>query len=128
MAACASVPPGTPVLSDDATGPHAELYVFNVSSGTMIPFRRHVTIDGFPLVSLSRETWQRVRIKPGAHEVVLDGQHVPMDATDGGVYYLAVGYRPHREWLAPPGSYPVFVRRISEADAHRLFTEMNEAK
>jgi hypothetical protein len=44
------------------------------------------------------------------------------------VYYLAVGYRPRREWLLPIGAHPIFVRRIGEADALRLFTEMKEAR
>lgn len=128
LAACATVRPGTPVLPDDATGPHAEIYVFNISRGTAIPFRRYVSIDGFPLVGLWRETWQRLLIKPGAHELVMDGQRVVLEIADGGVYYLAVGYHPRREWLAPPGTYPIFVRRISEADALRLFTEMKQAE
>ena len=128
LTACATVRPGSPVLPDDATGPRAEIYVFNVSSGTMIPFRRYVTIDGFPLVRLWRETWRRVPIKPGSHELVMDGQRVLLEATDAGVYYLAVGYRPRREWLLPMGAHPIFVRRIGEADALRLFTEMKEAK
>ena len=128
LAACATVPPGTPVLPADATGPHAEIYVFNVSRGTMIPLRRHVTIDGFPLVDLKRDTWQRVLIKPGAHELVMDGQRVLLEAADAGVYYLAVGHHPQRQWLAPVGSHPIFVRRIGEADALRLFTEMKQAE
>ena len=128
LAACAPVRPGTPVLPSDATGPHAEIYVFNVSRSTMIPFRRYVTIDGFPLVRLWRDTWQRVVIKPGAHELVMDGQRVLLDVTDGGVYYVAAGYHPRRAWLAPVGSHPIFLRRISEADALRLFTEMKQAK
>ena len=128
LAACATVRPGTPVLPDDATGPRAEVYVFNVSSGTMIPFRRYVDIDGFPMVRLWRETWKRVVIKPGQHELVMDGQRVLLDAVDAGVYYVAVGYRPKRAWLLPVGAHPIFVRRITEADALRLFTEMQEAK
>ena len=128
LAACATVRPGTPVLPDDATGPRAEVYVFNVSSGTMIPFRRYVDIDGFPMVRLWRETWKRVVIKPGQHELVMDGQRVLLDAADASVYYVAVGYRPKRAWLLPVGAHPIFVRRITEADALRLFTEMQEAK
>ena len=127
LAACATVRPGTPVLPDDATGPRAEVYVFNVSRGTAIPFRRYVNIDGFPMVRLWRETWQRILIKPGAHELVMDGQRVLLDATDGSVYYVAVGYQPKRTWLLPIGAHPIFVRRISEADALRLFTEMKQA-
>ena len=128
LAACATVRPGTPVLPDDATVPRAEVYVFNVSSGTMIPFRRYVDIDGFPMVRLWRETWKRVVIKPGQHELAMDGQRVLLDAVDAGVYYVAVGYRPKRAWLLPVGAHPIFVRRITEADALRLFTEMQEAK
>ncbi len=128
LAACATVRPGTPVLPDDATGPRAEVYVFNVSSGTMIPFRRYVDIDGFPMVRLWRETWKRIAVKPGQHELVMDGQRVLLDAADAGVYYVAVGYRPKRAWLLPVGAHPIFVRRIGEADALRLFTEMREAK
>jgi hypothetical protein len=128
LAACATVRPGTPVLPDDATGPRADVYVFNVSSGTMIPFRRYVDIDGFPMVRLWRETWKRIVIKPGQHELVMDGQRVLLDAVDAGVYYVAVGYRPRRAWLLPIGAHPIFVRRITEADALRLFTEMREAK
>ena len=128
LAACATVPPGTPVLPGDTTAPSAEIYVFNVSRGTMIPFRRHVTIDGFPLVDLKRETWQRVLVRPGAHELVMDGQRVLLEAADAGVYYVAVGHHPQRQWLAPVGSHPIFVRRIGEADALRLFTEMKQAE
>jgi len=128
LAACASVRPGTPVLPDDATVPRADVYVFNVSRGTMIPFRRYVDIDGFPMVRLWRETWQRVLIKPGTHELVMDGQRVLLDTADGAVYYVAVGYHPKRAWLAPVGSHPIFVRRIGEADALRLFTEMKRAE
>jgi len=128
LPACTTVRPGTPVLGEDATVPRAEVYVFNVSSATMIPLRRHVTIDGYPLVDLKRETWQRVLIKPGNHELVMDGQRVLLDADDAGVYYVAVGYHPKRAWLAPVGSHPIFVRRITEADALRLFTEMKEAE
>ena len=54
LAACTTVRPGTPVLADDATVPRAEVYVFNVSRGTAVPLNRHVSIDGFPLVSLAR--------------------------------------------------------------------------
>jgi hypothetical protein len=79
-------------------------------------------------VSLKRETWRRVLIKPGAHELVMDGQHVPLEAADAGVYYVAVGHHPQRQWLAPVGSHPIFVRRITEADALRLFTEMKQAE
>jgi hypothetical protein len=128
LAACATVRPGTPVLPDDAAGPRAEVYVFNVSRGTMIPFRRHVSIDGFPMVRLWRETWRRVLVKPGAHELVMDGQRVLLEAADGGVYYVAVGHRPTRTWLLPVGAHPIFVRRIGEADALRLFTEMKQAQ
>ena len=128
LVACATPRPGTPVLAEDATVPRADVYVFNVSRGTVIPFRRYVTIDGFPLVRLWRETWQRIVIKPGAHELVMDGQRVLLDATDGGVYYVAAGYHPRRAWLAPVGSHPIFLRRISEAEALRLFTEMKQAK
>jgi len=128
LAGCAATRPGSPVLPPDATVPHAEVYVFNVSSGTMIPFRRYVSIDGFPMIRLWRETWGRVQIKPGPHEVVMDGQRVLLDTADGGVYYLAVGYRPSRAWLLPVGAHPIFIRRIHEADALRLFTEMKETK
>jgi len=128
LAACATVRPGTPVLPDDATGPRAEVYVFNVSRGTAIPFRRYVSIDGFPMVRLWRETWQRIVIKPGAHELVMDGQRILLEAADGGVYYVAVGYHPKRPWLLPVGAHPIFVRLISEAEALRLFTEMKQAK
>jgi len=128
VAACTTVRPGTPVLSDDATVPRAEVYVFNVSRGTAIPLNRHVSIDGFPLVSLARETWQRVLIKPGAHELVMDGHRIPLNAEDAGVYYVAVGYQPKRPWLVPAGAHPIFVRRLTEAEALRLFTEMKQAQ
>ena len=128
LAACATVRPGTPVLADGATVPHAEVYVFNVSAGTMIPFRRYVDIDGFPMVRLWRETWKRVLVKPGEHELVMDGQRVLLPTEDRGVYYVAVGYHPKRAWLTPVGSHPIFVRRIGEADALRLFTEMKQAE
>lgn len=127
LAACATVQSGTPVLPADAPGPRAEVYVFNVSRGTAIPFRRYVSIDGFPLTRLWRETWQRVVIKAGAHELVMDGQRLLLEAADGGVYYVAVGYQPKRAWLLPVGAHPIFLRRIGEADALRLFTEMKEA-
>ena len=128
LAACATPRAGTPVLPDDTTTPHGDLYVFNVSRGTLIPFRRHVTIDGFPLVSLKRETWRKILVRPGAHELVLDGQRLLLETTDGGVYYVAVGFHPQRAWLAPDGSQPIFIRRIADADALRLFTEMKEAR
>ena len=128
LAACATPRAGTPVLPDDATTPHVDLYVFNLSRGTLIPIRRHETIDGFPLVSLKRETWRKILVRPGAHELVLDGQRVLLETTDGGVYYVAVGLHPQRPWLAPVGSHPIFIRRISQADALRLFTEMKEAR
>ena len=128
LAACSTVRPGTPVLSEGAAPPHAEIYVFNVSRATMIPLRRDVGIDGYPLVSLSRETWQRILITPGAHEVTLGGQRVLLDTTDGGVYYVVVGYHPQREWLRTVSSHPIFIRRITEADALRLFTEMKRAE
>jgi len=128
VAACTTVRPGTPVLPDDATVPRAEVYVFNVSRGTAVPLNRHVSIDGFPLVSLARETWQRVLIKPGAHELVMDGHRIPLNAEDAGVYYVAVGYQPKRPWLVPAGAHPIFVRRITEAEALRLFTEMKQAQ
>src|SRR6266850_5652915 len=128
LAACATPRAGTPVLAEDALVPRADVYVFNVSRGTMIPFRRYVSIDGFPLVRLWRETWQRIVIKPGAHELVMDGQRILLEAADGGVYYVAVGYHPKRPWLLPVGAHPIFVRLISEAEALRLFTEMKQAK
>ena len=128
VAACTTVRPGTPVLPDDATVPRAEVYVFNVSRGTAVPLNRHVSIDGFPLVSLARETWQRVLIKPGAHELVMDGHRIPLNAEDAGVYYVAVGYQPKRPWLVPAGAHTIFVRRITEAEALRLFTEMKQAQ
>ena len=128
VAACTTVRPGTPVLPDDATVPRAEVYVFNVSRGTAVPLNRHVSIDGFPLVSLARETWQRVLIKPGAHELVMDGHRIPLNAEDAGVYYVAVGYQPKRPWLVPAGAHPIFVRRLTEAEALRLFTEMKQAQ
>ncbi len=128
LAACATVRPGTPVLPGDAAVPRAQVYVFNVSRSTAIPLNRHVSIDGFPMVSLSRETWQRVLIKPGAHELVMDGHRVPLNAEDAGVYYVAVGYQPTRPWLVPAGAHPIFVRRITEAEAQRLFTEMKQAQ
>jgi hypothetical protein len=128
LGACATVRPGTPVLPGDATGPRAEVYVFNVSRGTAIPFRRYVSIDGFPKVRLWRETWQRIVIKPGAHELVMDGHRILLEAADGGVYYVAVGYHPKRTWLLPVGAHPIFVRRITEAEALRLFTEMKQAQ
>ena len=128
VSGCATARPGSPVLPPDAAVPRAEVYVFNVSSGTMIPFRRYVTIDGFPMIRLWRETWGRVQIKPGAHEIVMDGQRVLLDTVNGGVYYIAAGYRPHRQWLLPEGAHPIYIRRIHEADALRLFTEMKEAK
>jgi hypothetical protein len=127
-AACATVRPGTPVLPEDTTAAHAQVFVFNVSRGTMIPFRRYVDIDGFPMVRLWRETWKRVLVKPGEHELVMDGQRVYLSTVDGGVYYVAVGYHPRRTWLLPAGAHPIFVRHISEADAMRLFTEMKQAR
>jgi len=128
LAACATVRPGTPVLPEDTAAPHAQVFVFNVSRGTMIPFRRYVDIDGFPMVRLWRETWKRVLVKPGEHELVMDGQRVYLSTIDGGLYYVAVGYHPKRAWLLPVGAHPIFVRRISEADAMRLFTEMKQAQ
>ena len=128
LGGCASARPGSPVLPPDAAGPRAEVYVFNVSSGTMIPFRRYVTIDGFPMIRLWCERWGRVQIKPGPHEIVMDGQRVLLDTVDGGIYYVAVGHRPTRAWLLPEGAHPIFIRRIHEADALRLFTEMKEAQ
>lgn len=124
LAACAASLEGSPILPDNAAGPRAELYVFNVSRGTLVPERKYVTIDGYPLASLWRETWRLVRVKPGPHEVALDGRELPLEITAGGVYYVAVGYRPQREWLLPAGPHPIYLRRISEADALRLFTEM----
>jgi hypothetical protein len=125
-AACATRP-GSPVLAEHATGPRAEIYVFNVSRGTLIPLKRHVTIDGFPLVSLSDETWRKVVVTPGTHEIRLDSRRLPLETTDGGVYYVAVGYRPRRGWLHPSATDPIFIRRLSEADALRLFTELKQA-
>ncbi|HET7342569.1 MAG TPA: hypothetical protein VFL90_13990 [Methylomirabilota bacterium] len=126
LAACATRP-GSPVLPDNAPGPRAEIYVFNVSRGTLIPLRRHVTIDGFPLASLPDETWRRIVVTPGSHEIRLDSRRLPLETTDGGVYFVAVGYRPRREWLHPSGTDPIFIRRLSEADALRLFTELKQA-
>jgi hypothetical protein len=128
LVACATPRAGSPVLAPDAAVPRAELYVVNVSRATLIPFRRQVTIDGFPLVSLPRETWRKVVVRPGAHELVLNGQRVLLETAAGGVYFVAVGFHPQRPWLAPVGSHPIFIRRISEADALRLFTELKEAR
>lgn len=124
LAGCATPRVGSPVLADDAPAPRADLYVFNVSRGTLIPLKRHVTVDGFPLVSLRRETWRKLAIKPGTRELVLSGRRLMLAATDGGTYYLAVGFRPRREWLMPIAADPIFIRVISEAEALRLFTEM----
>ncbi len=128
LAACATPHGASPVLSDDAPAPRADLYVFNISRGTMIPLNRHVTIDGFPLVSLPRETWRRLTVKPGAHELVLDGQRLPLEIADGGAYFVVVAHHPARTWLVPVGAHPIFIRAIGEADALRLFTEMKEAQ
>lgn len=127
-AACATPRGASPVLPDDAQVPRADLYVFNVSSGTLIPFRRHVTIDGHPLASLGRETWRKTVVTPGGHELRLDSQRVHLDAVDGGAYYVAVGYRPRRPWLLSPGAHPIFIRLLSEAEALRLFTELEPAR
>jgi hypothetical protein len=35
---------------------------------------------------------------------------------------------PTRPWLVPAGAHPIFVRRITEAEAQRLFTEMKQAQ
>jgi hypothetical protein len=128
VVACATPRGPSPVLPDDSQAPRADLYVFNVSRGSLIPLRRYVTIDGHPLVRLWRETWRKTVITPGVHDVALDDQRVRLDAVDGGAYYVAVGYHPRRAWLLPVGAHPIFIRRLSEADALRLFTEMKPAR
>jgi hypothetical protein len=124
LAACATPRGTSPVRTDDAPAPRADLYVFNVSRGSLIPLRRHVTIDGYPLVSLWRETRRKLVITPGPHELVLDTQRLAIDTANGGTYFVVIGYRPRRTWLMPLGAHPIFIRRITEAEALRLFTEM----
>jgi hypothetical protein len=79
----------------------AELVVVNISGPTLIPSNLNITDGGLPFICLPRQTYKRIRIKPGSHEYRFD--HSPrgklvalLQAEVGRKYYLLVGYSPSR--------------------------------
>lgn len=113
----ASAPPNT-----------GELVVLNDSGRTLIPSNQVVTDNGRPLVSLPRQTFARLFVTVGAHQLRPDPflwkQEVNLDVTTGSRHYVVVAYKPERSWAKPFGGTPLILREISEADALPLMREM----
>ena len=134
LAACApapTVPP--PVVQAAPAGAalppgFAELTVFNISGWTLIPSNQDVTDNGHALVSLPRETYKRLFIGSGGHELSLHSRVLKIDAKEGERYRVAAGYHPERSLLVPIllpilGD-PVVIQLISEAEARDLAKTM----
>jgi hypothetical protein len=115
-----------PAPPDDAG--KAELVVINDSGPTLIPSDQKVTDNGKPLASLPRQTYARLRIAPGPHQLrpepFLWKQEVSLDAKGGEAYYVVVAYKPERSWAAPFAGAPLLLKQLSAAEAEALLATM----
>ena len=116
----------TLALSDSES---AELVVLNISGPTLIPSNQNITDNGLAFISLPRQTYRSIRIRPGNHEYRFD--HTPsgkrfasLQAEVGRKYYLAVGYSPAKSWARGLAGDPMTIELVSEEDAQKLITDM----
>jgi hypothetical protein len=108
----------------------AELTVINASGWTLTPSNDNILDNGILLVSLPRQTYQKILINPGPHEFRFDhspnGRRVAkLNAERGGDYYLLTAYDPSRGGLllAIQGD-PMVIRMIDAQDAQVLKSKM----
>ncbi len=115
-------------LPEDATVKSApdvcKIYIFNISGWTLIPSNQELADNGKQLVSLPRQTYNKINIAPGVHELVLHGRKLVLNAEMGKIYYVVMGYKPERSWAFPIGGDPVFIRQISEEEARPLLQQL----
>lgn len=121
------VHPAPPPGREEAA--EATLYVLNVSGPTLFASSQDITDNGAALVSLPRNTYQRVRIPPGAHEFRFkafpQGRRVArLEAQAGQTYYLVVGYNPGTSWAFPLAGDPMLIQLVAEDVATPLMQHM----
>jgi hypothetical protein len=106
----------------------AELYIFNDSGWTLMPGKQKVTDQGKLIASLPRQTYTRVLVAPGIHVLhpkpVVGRHEVTLNAEAGARYYVVIGYRPERSWVAPFAGSPVIMKQLSEEEARPLLETM----
>jgi hypothetical protein len=134
VSGCASTPPTTNQPPDHQTlalsdSESAELLVLNISGPTLIPHNQNITDNGLALISLPRQTYRSIRIRPGIHEYRFD--HTPrgklfasLQAEVGRKYYLVVGYSPAKSWARGLAGDPMTIELVTEEDAKILMTDM----
>ena len=129
-AAVSPVSAQAPPLPEAASAPQAmgELVILNDSGWTLVPSNQVVTDNGRQLVSLPRQTYARIAVAPGAHQLRPDPflwkQEVDLEVAPGSRHYVVVAYKPERSWAAPLGGTPLVLRELSEAEALPLLREM----
>lgn len=113
--------PGTPTDTGD-------LYVFNDSGWTLIPSDQVITDNGKRLISLPRQTYAKVSLSIGVHQLRPDPflwkQEVSLNITAGSRHYVVVAYKPDRSWALPLAGSPLILREITEQEAAPLLKEM----
>ena len=120
---------GIPLAHTDPVPPGmAALVVLNDSGWTVLQANQEVTDQGKRITSLPRQTYIRLAITPGPHELrpwpASAGQVVWLNAEPGRTYYVVVAYRPAVSWLFPLAGTPLVIAELSDAAAFRLMQEM----
>ena len=114
-----SIPPGL-----------AALVILNDSGFTLLKADQEITDRNQRIASLSRQTYLRLAILPGSHELrpwpPAAGQVVRLNAEPGHTYYVVVAYRPAVSWLFPFAGAPLVIEQLSDVTALRLMQEMIE--
>ena len=104
----------------------AELFVFNISGWTLIPGNQDLTDNGKVIISLPRNTYTKVPISSGPHDLGLKYRKRPninLNVVSGETYYIVVGYKPERSWALPIAGDPLVIKQISEQEAKPLIKE-----
>jgi len=113
-----------PAVSREMAEGEAEMYIFNVSGWTLIPQEQKVTDNGKTIVKFPRNTYKKIFITAGHHELRVAGQKLELDVVEGQTYYVIAGYKPARSWAWPLAGSPVVIKEISEEEASNLLKEM----
>ena len=106
----------------------AALILVNDSGWTLLQTDQEVTDRGQRIASLPRQTYMRLAITPGSHELrpwpATAGQVVRLNAEPGHTYYIVVAYRPAVSWLFRLAGTPLVIQELSETEALRLMQEV----
>jgi hypothetical protein len=116
-----------PAAEKMAMGDGAALYILNLSGWTLIPQQQVVLDNGQELVSLPRNTFARIIIPAGSHEIGFPYRKQPtlnLDAVKGEAYYLKVAHEARTSWAYSIEGDPIELKQLTEGEAKILLEKL----